>query len=174
VGLLWNKPSDALMGIGALNSTNRNVVFEHLLNKSEITPIRIEGIKDRFYCLTAELPLLEEAMNLTKRTYRCEFIAPLDNLIWDRKIIKAIFDFDYKWEIYTPQEKRKYGYYTLPVLYGDAFVGRVEIICDRKSQVLTLKNFWAEDGFRSGKAFERAFEKKLAAFAKFNECAYVN
>jgi uncharacterized protein YcaQ len=174
VGLLWNKPSGAWLGIGDLKAVERSEVFERLLERGEIAPVCVEGTKDRLYCLTAEIPLLEEAMVLSNTPRRCEFIAPLDNLMWDRKLIKALFDFDYKWEIYIPQAKRKYGHYTLPVLYGDEFVGRVETVCDRKRQELLLKNFWAEDGFRRSRAFDRAFEKKLEAFAKFNECTYEN
>lgn len=82
----------------------------------------------------------------------------------------AVFDFEYKWEIYTPQAQRKYGYYVLPVLYGDGFAGRMEAVCDRKRKVLTLKNFWPEEGFAKSAAFERAFEKSLNRFARFNGC----
>ncbi|MCL2079414.1 MAG: winged helix DNA-binding domain-containing protein [Oscillospiraceae bacterium] len=177
VGLLWKKPSDAWLGIGELKAAERNAVFEHLIKSGEITPVRVDGIKDTLYCLTSEIPLLDEAAELSSIEKRCEFIAPLDNLMWDRKIIKAIFDFDYKWEIYTPQKQRKYGYYTLPVLYGDNFVGRMEAVCDRKNKALMFKNFWAEDGVKIGLdksgAFKRAFEKRLKAFAEFNDCASV-
>jgi uncharacterized protein YcaQ len=60
------------------------------------------------------------------------FLAPLYNMLWDRKLIKALFGFDYKWEIYTPEGERKYGYYVLPILYGDSFFGRIEFSCDKK------------------------------------------
>ena len=49
-------------------------------------------------------------------------IAPLDNLLWDLKLIETLFDFRYTWEVYKPADKRDYGYYVLPVLYGDRFV----------------------------------------------------
>lgn len=66
-------------------------------------------------------------------------MAPLDNLLWDRNLIRMIFDFDYKWEIYTPVEKRKYGHYVLPILYGDRLIGRIEAPYDRKEKQLNVK-----------------------------------
>ena len=57
---------------------------------------------------------------------RMSFLAPLDPLMWDKALIQSLWDFTYAWEIYTPAVKRKYGYYTLPILYGDRFVGRIE------------------------------------------------
>ena len=53
------------------------------------------------------------------RPARRGFIGPLDNLIWDRDLIRWLFDFDYTWEVYKPAEQRQYGHYVLPVLYGD-------------------------------------------------------
>lgn len=58
---------------------------------------------------------------------RMTFIAPLDPINWDKSLVLALWDFQYAWEIYTPAVKRKYGYYVLPILYGDRFVGRIEV-----------------------------------------------
>jgi uncharacterized protein YcaQ len=68
----------------------------------------------------------------------------LDNLLWDRKFIKALFGFDYRWEVYKPVAERQYGYYVLPILYGDRFVARFEPGFDKKSRKLTIKNWWWE------------------------------
>lgn len=173
VGLLWNKPSDAWLGISSLKAAGRQTAFERLLASGDIAPVQVEGIKDTLYCLAEELPLVHDAALLPRMTKRCEFIAPLDCLTWDRKLIKAIFGFEYKWEIYTPQEQRKYGYYVLPVLFGDRFAGRMEAVCDRKSRILFLKNFWPEEDFKTSSVFESTFKKSLARFAKFNGCEMV-
>ena len=61
----------------------------------------------------------------TEHNY-ARFIAPLDNLLWDRKMLEMLFGFSYRWEVYTPVAKRKFGYYVLPVLYNDRFVARFE------------------------------------------------
>ena len=98
---------------------------------------------------------------------RCEFIAPLDNLIWDRKLIGAVFDFSYKWEIYTPKQQRKYGYYVLPILYGDRFAGRIEMAYDKKQGKLELKNIWYEPDLRLTKALQRDVDRRIRRFERF-------
>ena len=57
-----------------------------------------------------------------------------------RTLINELFDFDYKWEIYTPENQREYSYYVLPILYGDRFIGRIEVVSDRKTKSLIVKH----------------------------------
>ena len=101
---------------------------------------------------------------------RMSFIAPLDPLMWDKALILALWDFKYSWEIYTPAVKRKYGYYTLPIIYGDRFVGRIEAVPDRKEGILQVKGLWWEPGVRQTKALNLSLERTLSRFAKFNDC----
>ncbi|HHW90287.1 MAG TPA: hypothetical protein GX745_05230 [Clostridiales bacterium] len=95
-------------------------------------------------------------------------------MLWDRKLIKALFDFDYKWEIYTPKERRKYGYYTMPILYGDRFVGRMEAACDRKKKTLIVKNIWHEKDIKPTKILQAEINGCINRLANFNECEYVS
>lgn len=97
-----------------------------------------------------------------------EFIAPLDNMIWDRKLIKEIFNFEYKWEIYTPLDERKYGYYVLPILNGDSFIGRIELANDKKLKRLIVKNIWLEDGIVRKDDLHESLNECIRRFAKFN------
>ena len=101
---------------------------------------------------------------------RMSFIAPLDPLFWDKALVKALWDFTYSWEIYTPASKRKYGYYTLPILYKDRFVGRIEAVPDRKEGILNVKGLWWEPDTRQTKALNSELERTLKNFAKFNDC----
>ena len=103
---------------------------------------------------------------------RMEFIAPLDNLIWDRKLIKALFNFDYKWEIYTPKDKRKYGYYVLPILYGLEFIGRIELKIDKKSNRLNVKDVWWEDSKWDNDSTHKILNQTLKRFSIFNDATY--
>ncbi len=168
VGLLWNKNSMAYLGIRDLNSDIRNRIFDDLLNEGKIKEIRIEGINSQFYFLSEDEDLLKKAMNDGITSNRCEFIAPLDPLMWDKNLIEKIFDFKYSWEIYTPAEKRKYGYYVLPLLYGDRFVGRIEpVIRDGR---MSVRNIWLEPGVRMTKKLRKAIDSRLKKFARFNEC----
>ena len=90
--------------------------------------------------------------------------------MWDRKLIKALFGFSYKWEIYTPKEQRKYGHYVLPILSGDRFIGRAELICDRKQKTLNVNNVWLEDGVKNTKKLSGKLDRCFKKFAKFNDC----
>ncbi len=197
VGLLWNKPSDAWLNIWGLKATERNEVFKQLLHEGKILSVQVNGLKDTLYCRAEDRPFIESVSIGTLSTEadsietisnesgpkekvfrpRCEFIAPLDCFMWDRKLIKTLFNFEYSWEIYTPADKRKYGYYVLPVLYGDRFIGRIEAVVDRKAQTLMVKNFWFESGVRSTKKLRTAIENSIERLANFNSCQtidYVN
>jgi Uncharacterized protein conserved in bacteria len=172
VGLLWNKSSDAWLNIGGLKSAVRNEIFIQLLKEGRIFEITVDGIKDKLYCLSDDRGLLELVLQELEIKERCEVIAPLDNMLWDRRLIKALFDFDYKWEIYTPEAQRKYGYYVLPILRGDRFIGRAEAVCDRKAKVLTVKNIWYEKGVKQTRKLQTAIDNCIHKLADFNECKY--
>lgn len=168
IGLLWNKPSDAWLFIWNLKSLERNLVFEELKKEGRIIPVQIEGCKDTFYCCSEDLPILEQVMEEREYKPRMELIAALDNMLWDRKLIRELFGFDYKWEIYTPQEQRKYGHYVIPLLSGEQLIGRCEIIADTKKKKLTVKNVWLEKGIKPTKKRKEELERCFERFAKFN------
>ena len=92
-----------------------------------------------------DLKLARKSMK-TQQANKAAFIAPLDNLLWDRKNIQRLFDFSYMWEVYKPEKQREYGYYVLPVLYVDRFIGRFDPAFDKKTGRLTIKDWWWEEG----------------------------
>jgi uncharacterized protein len=107
--------------------------------------VRIEELpRQRFYIRSDDVPALEAAAKSYPGRQRAAFIAPLDNLMWDLNLVEMLFDFRYTWEVYKPAEKRDYGYYVLPVLYGDRLLARIDPEFDRTSRVLTVKNWWWE------------------------------
>ena len=67
--------------------------------------------------------------------------------MWDRRLVKGLFGFDYIWEVYVPAPKRRHGYYVLPLLFGDRLVGRIEPRLTRASRTLRIAGIWFEDGF---------------------------
>lgn len=174
VGLLWNRASDAWLNIWGLKAAQRNEVFHQLLQESSIVAVAVEQMKDTLYCLAEDLPLIEEVLQNQEPKLRCELIAPLDNFIWDRKLINKLFDFDYTWEIYTPAIKRKFGYYVLPILYGESFIGRAEIIADRKTGTLVVKNIWYENGVKQTTQLQTALNSCFQRFALFNGCVTIS
>ncbi|MFB9330844.1 winged helix-turn-helix domain-containing protein [Paenibacillus aurantiacus] len=179
VGLLWNRASDAWLNIWGFKAEQRNEVFRQLLHEARIVAVAVEQMKDILYCRVEDLPLIEAVMQDPTPTWRCELIAPLDNFIWDRKLINELFGFDYTWEIYTPAAKRKFGYYVLPLLYGESFIGRAEVIAERKTGTLVVKNVWYVNGIKPTKPLRTALNNCFQHFALFNECetismAYMN
>ena len=142
VGLLWDKNSTAFLGL-YINADTRKRILAKLEKKKKIQSVMVEGFKVPFYYRTEDDALMKAIIaGEADIKERMSFIAPLDPLMWDKAFVLALFDFKYSWEIYTPQVKRKYGYYTLPILFGERFAGRIEAIPDRKTGVLHVKGLW--------------------------------
>ena len=170
VGLLWNRNSTAWLGI-SMTTEQRNASFDRLEKSCSISAVQVEGIRFPLYILSEDLPLLESVITgQADLKPRLEFLAPLDPMLWDRKLIEAIWGFQYSWEIYTPAVKRKYGYYVLPILCGDRFVGRIEPKADRKTNILTVQNIWLEPGVRRTRKLSGQIDKAVQRLAKFNDC----
>lgn len=164
VGLLWNRSSDAFLGMPGFKASERNKAFEELLEEKKVLEIKVDGLDRSMYCWSGYEDTLNELLNkneVSKRTERTEFIAPLDNMFWDRRLINEIFDFEYKWEIYTPKAKRKYGYYVLPILHGKKFIGRIEIKKDKKKNKLFMENIWFEKKSYETKGAMNSIDKRL-------------
>ncbi len=120
--------------------TEARPYIKQLLQKGELVEVRVGGWSEVGYALpeTLEIPI-ELDYSRPLRLFN-----PFDPLTWHRDRTRRIFDFDYMIEIYTPEPKRKYGYYTLPILYKDRLVGRVDLKHDRKSGELRVLSLWKE------------------------------
>ena len=174
IGLLWDKSSTAFLGID-LKADLRKKILSDLSADNKIRSVMVEGIKVPFYYRSEDENLMQEVLaGSADLKPRMSFIAPLDPLMWDKALILALWDFRYSWEIYTPADKRKYGYYTLPIVYGDRFAGRIEVVPDRKESVLKVKGLWWEPGVRHTKTLNTALERTLNCFARFNDCKTVS
>ena len=173
VGMLWNRRSDAWLGIN-MSTEQRNFAINALEADGIIVKAEVESIRSPLFFLTEDIPLMEAVRQGVLDTKpRLEFLAPLDPMLWDRILVEALWDYHYKWEIYTPVNQRKYGYYVLPILYGDKFVGRIEAAADRKAATLVVRNIWYEDGVKQTKKLARAIEGACRRLAKFNDCVQV-
>ncbi len=129
----------AWLGPYTENTETRTKVLNELLERGDIITVNVDGVKGKFYINAEDERFFDERPLPT----RAVFLAPLDNMIWDRKNLKTLFDFDYSWEVYTPPTKRRFGYYVLPILIGDKFIGRIEPMLG-KDGILYLKNIWFE------------------------------
>jgi uncharacterized protein len=138
--------------------------LQQLVDDGEVCTVEIEGVK------TSPLYVLSEykkkKINLSGDAF---ILSPFDILNVYRHRLKDFFDFDYQVECFVPQAKRKYGYFSLPILIGDSFVARMDSKADRKQQMLIIINLH----FESIKLTKPMIEKlchAIAAFAKFNQC----
>ncbi len=174
VGLLWNRGGDAWVGLVAWNAESRRASIARLLDAGKLHEVRIEGISHPCYLPERALPVLEMAGKAGIPRPRMSLLAPLDNLLWDRHLVSEIFDFDYRWEVYTPAVVRKYGYYILPVLYRDRIVARCEPVRLKKEKTLLIRKWWWEPGWAPDElrtaeraVMLRARDRCLADFAAF-------
>ena len=92
-------------------------------------------------------------------------LSPFDNLLWDRPLVERLFGFSHLIEIYKRAPERRYGYYVLPLLWGDRLVGRADLKADRRPGVLRVLAFHREPGVRPSKALDAAFERALGRVA---------
>ena len=154
-----------------MNAEKRRQILAGLAEAGRILPAAVEGLRTPFFYRSEDEALMRAVLaGQVDLRPRMSFIAPLDPLLWDKALILALWDFRYSWEIYTPAAKRRYGYYTLPILFGDAFVGRVEAAADRREGLLRVRGLWLEAGVRRTKKLSSALDRALRGFARFNDC----
>lgn len=124
-----------------------------LVERGELIPVEIEGVKAVRYAPSRGRALMQTAIDDGPLAHpRVTFIAPLDSLLWDRRVLRDVWEFEYIWEVYVPEPKRRWGYYVLPILFGDRLVGRFEPRFDRSTKTLRVLGVWWEKGFSPGKA----------------------
>ena len=141
--------------------------------------VQVPGMRETFLVLGEDVPALDSLEKgkvprawKPKDTTTLEevtFLSPLD-IVSARGRAKKLFDFDYIWEVYTPAHKRRWGYYVLPILYGDDLVARLDPKLDRKTMTLEILGFWHEDDAPvKDVVFANALASGLMRFVKFLE-----
>ncbi len=141
-----------------------------LVADGELLPIEVEGLKGARYIIAAEGSILTATADPgSLPTPSVAFLGALDPLIWDRRMLRALWDFDYLWEVYVPEARRKWGYYVLPMLFGDRFVGRIEPRLDRKTKTLSILGVWFQAGFSpiETSGFIAALRDAIEAYRSF-------
>lgn len=161
IGLQWNRAGDGWLGIAGLKSKERTASVQRLLQSNLLREVQVEGLKLPLYVRTADTPVLEAVLEdaaadvpqsdaqplpLSGGSSFAALLAPLDNLLWDRELIRQLFGFHYRWEVYKPVLEREYGYYVLPLLYDDRFIARLEPVMNKKTGILDIIRWWWEPG----------------------------
>jgi uncharacterized protein YcaQ len=164
VGLLGSVGhGDVVYGTGPAAERARRTA--ELVEAGILTPVGVDGLRDTRYILTDELPLVEDEPSPPA----VSFLAPLDPLVWDRRLLRQLFGYDYIWEVYVPAAKRRHGYYVLPILFGDRLVGRIEPRLDRAKGRLRVIGVGFEPWFDPVEAagFIAALASALDAYRSF-------
>jgi uncharacterized protein len=160
--------SELVMGTGY--AAERAEVTAKLVEDGTLIPVRVEGLREMRHVLADEWAFLEATATPNARTRPAvTFVAPLDPLMWDRRLVKGVFGFEYIWEVYVQGPKRRWGYYVLPILFGDRLVGRIEPRYERPTQTLRIVGIWFEDGFKPMEEpeFISALSQALRAYTSF-------
>lgn len=164
------------LGTGPNSRRYRAERLAELVEDGRAVMLQVDGLKDPRFAPAADLDLLEQAEREVAAgappggtAPTAAFLAPLDPLVWDRALLRDLFDFDYLWEVYVTPAKRRWGYYVLPVLYGDRFAGRIELRADRREDVLRVLGWWWEPGFdpRADPDLKAAVAEALEAHRAF-------
>jgi hypothetical protein len=175
-GLLGASGNQELWVGGTGYAADRAAMRHELLEAGRLVPVVVEGLKGERFVVSEDAPFLDQAeRELAAGTGPGDaepgvtFLAPLDPLCWDRDLLRRLFGFDYVWEVYVPAAKRRWGYYVLPILYGDRLVGRVEPRIDRRADTLRVDGLWWEPGFDplGEVGFVAAFGAALEAHREF-------
>jgi uncharacterized protein YcaQ len=148
------------------DSPVRNDLRNELVGLGALVPVEVEGVRGKRLVLAEELALLEAP---PEPPLSVAFVAPFDSLLWDTALLASLFDFDYVWEGFFPPAKRRWGYYVLPIVFGDRFVGRIEPRIDREGARVEVLGVWWEDGFapRRADGFVEAMRDALRAYLHF-------
>ncbi len=149
-------------------ATNKNRSFrltlKELVDTNEMTRFSVDGAD---YCAPTQLI---SASSSSRPLDQVHILSPFDGLLRDRRRLAWLFDFDCKLEAYFPAPKRRWGYFCLPILWGDQLIGRLDPKADRKNRVLIVKKLMFEPGFTRFDDVMPHFAMKLNAFAAFNGC----
>jgi uncharacterized protein len=162
-------PAELMYGTGT--AAERRQRTATLVEQGELMPVEVEGLRDLRYVVAADRSLLERARDQSDESFAnpsVAFIAPLDPLMWDRRLLRELWEFEYIWEVYVPESKRRWGYYVLPIMFGERLVGRIEPRFDRKRKALRILGVSWERAFapRQADGFVPALRLALAEFMR--------
>jgi len=166
LGLAWSR-AGIWPWIHRTSTKERVIILERLVDRGDIAEVKVEEIRYPFYVSSMDLSTLKETGEMNEIPHQAAIIAPLDNLMWDRELINALFEFNYRWEVYKPVKEREYGYYVLPVLYRDRFIARFEPGRDKKNGTLVIKNWWWEKNFEVTQDIQDALIDCFNNFLKY-------
>jgi uncharacterized protein YcaQ len=182
---IWYGTGGIHSGLPVEGAPTRKQLTSELVDGGQLVPVSIEGLRGDRFVVADEVTLLDAAEAEAEVALEgpdgvganagVSFLAPLDPLMWDRDFIRRLYGFDYIWEVYVPERKRRWGYYVLPILFGDRLVGRIEPRLDRKAGEVRIIGLWWEEGFDplACPGFIDELAAALSAYLRFSGMAKV-
>jgi len=150
-----------------------NAALKRLEKQDRLLTVEVEGWRSPGYIHPDNVKRMEAAAKGRIPRSKTTFLSPFDPLVWDRKRALDLFNFDYKIEVYTPAPKRKYGYFTLPILYNNALIGRIDPKAHRKEGIFEVKALHLEPGVVVDDALVAEVKSALRACAAWHKTPQV-
>jgi uncharacterized protein YcaQ len=151
----------------------RSALREQLIEDGDLVPVDVEGVRGKRFAIREEVELLAAPREPPPSV---ALLPPFDPLIWDRGLLGSLFGFDYVWELFFPRAKRRWGWYVLPILFRDRFVGRIEPRIDRAAGRVEVLGLWWEESFapRRSDGFVDAMRAALRAYLDFAGATHID
>ena len=151
----------------------RSALREQLIEDGDLVPVDVEGVRGKRFAIREEVELLAAPREPPPSV---ALLPPFDPLIWDRGLLGSLFGFDYVWELFFPRAKRRWGWYVLPILFRDRFVGRIEPRIDRAAGRVEVLGLWWEESFapRRSDGFVDAMRAALRAYLDFAGASHID
>jgi uncharacterized protein len=172
--LLSRYRAHGLLGAGGAGGTfdriappeGRKALQEELVEQGALVPVEVDGVRGKRFVLPDDLELLQAP---PEPAHSVAFIPPFDSLLWDTALLASLFGFDHVWEGFFKPDKRRWGYYVLPIVFRDRLVGRIEPRIDRGGARVEVLDVWWEDGFepRRAEGFVDAMRDAIGAYLRF-------
>ena len=165
------------LGVASLSQVRKlyanggaQTALAELVDSGEVTSVAVEGQEGEvYYALSKTLDAIPRRLK-----NHLHLLSPFDNLTIDRYRLADLFGFHYRIECYTPAPKRRYGYFTLPILWNGRFIGRLDPKAERKSQTFLVRNLVFEPGFKEFDNLVPVLAETLHRFAAFNGCTGIH
>src|SRR3989440_5546374 len=171
-----SRVAESFRGYGESDRATKQLLGA-MVGDGDLIEVQVEGWKQMHYALGSDAAVLHDLSPgcvpaawtplETTTTQEVVFLAPLDH-VSARGRAKVVFGFDYVWEVYKPEQQRRFGYYTLPALWGDRLVARFDSKLDRTTNTFIILGLWLEEeALDDDEAFAEALACGFARFVKF-------
>ncbi len=157
LGLMRPNAGTAVWSLG-ISAPERRKHLQKLLQHGALVAVDVDGVI--YHALPRTLEQLDKSVKTDEHQMR--FVAPLDQLMWDRPAVANLFNFEYVWEVYKPKKLRRWGYYVLPVMLGDGFVARID--SSMSNGIWSVHKWYWEDGVQTTSDNMTALEQAVSRF----------